>query len=247
MEEEEKKKHIIELLKGSDFPIRLTHFPEKSSINLASGSQNATINAPNPSGKKDASVLLEKEINLNNKTKAYLAHELKEKGKEGSGIHITNPYFTAGGSTDYDKEEKGYISGRTTTPIGNIGGILNTDFTQDESGEIFWQSPDRRWNVSGYTDFDDLQKGRIGYNTDKLNLNYNTDFGENEYLEAEYRPLDYVTLGAETDFNKNRNLRAGINYPISDNLLVNALIERQQNPYYDDDENRLMFGMRGNF
>ena len=62
-----------------------------------------------------------------------------------------------GFSTDYDKEELGYLSARGNTPLGRMGINLNTDFTQNESGEILWRSPDGRWNATGFTDFDDLQ------------------------------------------------------------------------------------------
>ena len=88
-EEEEEKRYTINLLKGTQNPIRLTHFPEKKELLAESGSQNIKITAPNPSGRKDASAILEKELQLGKKANLYLAHELR---KGGEGRRVQNPY-----------------------------------------------------------------------------------------------------------------------------------------------------------
>jgi hypothetical protein len=243
--DEEEKRYTINLLKGTQNPIRLTHFPEKKELLAESGSQNIKITAPNPSGRKDASAILEKELQLGEKANLYLAHELRKGGDESTGLHLKSPNLKAGFSTDYDKEELGYLSARGNTPLGRMGINLNTDFTQNESGEILWRSPDGRWNATGFTDFDDLQRAGIGYNTDNLNINFNTDFGGNEYLEGEYRPSPYINLGGGTDFGENRNIYAGANYPINDNWNFDARLGRRENPY--EDENYWNVGLRGNW
>jgi hypothetical protein len=243
MVNELKKEHTLKFLEDTDMPITIATNPSKGYIRGEVGSQNIKFIVPK--NERDASATIEKEIDLDENIKAIVAHELRKKGKEGTGLHLKTPNFNIGGSTDYDKEEMGYISGQTKTPFGNIGARFNTDFTQNENGEIFFRSPNGEFIATGYTDFGDLQKARMGYNTDKLNINYDTDFGDNEYLKTEYRPTENVMIRAGTDFGNNRNISAGLNYPINENLLVDALLERNKN--FDEDENRIMFGLRGRF
>ena len=126
-----------------------------------------------------------------------------------------------------------------------MGINLNTDFTQNEDGEIFWRSPDGRWNATGYTDFDDLQQAGIGYNTDNLNINYNTDFGGNENLRGQWNPTPYTSIGGSTNFGKDQNIYAGVNYPIDKNWVVDALYRHTANQ--DEDDNYWGVGLRGNW
>ena len=255
MDEEEEKKLLsnelkkeikMKFLEDTDIPIEIATNKDVDYIRGDIGkipSQNILLNLPNE--ERDASAIIEKEIPLNKKIRALVAHELRKEGDESTGLHFKSPNIDVGGSTDYDKEELAYLSARGNTPLGSMGINLNTDFTQNEDGEIFWRSPDGRWNATGYTDFDDLQQAGIGYNTDNLNINYNTDFGGNENLRGQWNPTPYTSIGGSTNFGKDQNIYAGVNYPIDKNWVVDALYRHTANQ--DEDENRIMFGLRGNW
>lgn len=236
--EESKKEQILKYREDSTMPIELAVNLDEGYVRGGIGNQNLVIN-------DDASAILEKELELDDNLKAYLTHELRKGGDEATGIQLKNSNFNIGGSTDHNKEQRANFSGQANTPIGNIEMNLNTDFAKNKNGEIFWRSPDGKWNASGYTNLEDVQQAGIGYNTDKFNINYNTGFDGNEYLEGEYRPSPYLNLGAGTDFDKSRNISAKANYPINDNWVVNALLRRTENP--DEDENYLGFGLKGFF
>ena len=140
---------------------------------------------------------------------------------------------------------KGYVSLSVAGNGTQANSGKTSNMITNEDGEIFWRSPDGKWNATGYTDFDDVQRAGIGYNTDKLNINYNTDFGGNEYLRGQWNPTDYTSIGGSTNFGKDQNIYAGVNYPIDKNWVVDALYRHTANQ--DEDENRIMFGLRGNW
>ena len=255
MDEEEEKKLLsnelkkeikMKFLEDTDIPIEIATNKDVDYIRGDIGkipSQNILLNLPNE--ERDASAIIEKEFVLDEDLRAYLAHELRKEGEEGTGLHFKSPNIDVGGSTDYDKEELAYLSARGNTPLGSMGINLNTDFTQNEDGEIFWRSPDGRWNATGYTDFDDLQQAGIGYNTDNLNINYNTDFGGNENLRGQWNPTPYTSIGGSTNFGKDQNIYAGVNYPIDKNWVVDALYRHTANQ--DEDDNYWGVGLRGNW
>ena len=252
MDEEDKMRLLADELKKEqsikfkNIPIELAVNPKEGYVRGDIGkipSQNILINLPNE--ERDASAIIEKEFVLDEDLRAYLAHELRKGGEEGTGLHFKSPNIDVGGSTDYDKEELGYLSARGNTPLGSMGINLNTDFTQNESGEIFYKSPDGKWNFTGYTDFDDLQQAGIGYNTDNLNINYNTDFGGNENLRGQWNPTPYTSIGGSTNFGKDQNIYAGVNYPINKNWVAEALYHHTANP--DEDDNYWGVGLKGKF
>ena len=237
-EERIKKEQSIKFREGSDMPIMLAVNPDEGYIRGEAGSQNLLVN-------DDGSTIIEKELELDDNLKAYLTHELRKGGDEATGIQLKNSNFNIGGSTDHNKEQRANFSGQANTPIGNIEMNLNTDFAKNKNGEIFWRSPDGKWNASGYTNLEDVQQAGIGYNTDKFNINYNTGFDGNEYLEGEYRPSPYLNLGGGLDFDKTRNIYAALNYPINDDWTFDSRFGRRENPY--EDENYWNVGLKGKF
>ena len=243
MVNELKKEHTLKFLEDTDMPITIATNPSQGYIRGEAGSQNIKFIVPK--NERDASATIEKEIDLDENIKAIVAHELRKGGKEATGLHLKSPNIDLGGSTDYDKEERAYLSAKGNTPLGSMGINLNTDFTQNESGEIFYKSPDGKWNFTGYTDFDDLQQAGIGYNTDNLNINYNTDFGGNENLRGQWNPTPYTSIGGSTNFGKDQNIYAGVNYPINKNWVAEALYHHTANP--DEDDNYWGVGLKGKF
>ena len=236
--EELKKEQSIKFREGSDMPITLAVNPDEGYIRGETGSQNLLVN-------DNASAIIEKELELDNNLKAYLTHELRKGGDEATGIQLKNSNFNIGGSTDYNKEQRANFSGETDTSLGNIGGRFNTDFAQDKNGEIYYKSPDGKLTATGYTDFEDVQQASVGYNTDKLNINYDTDFGGNEYIETEYRPNENLSLRGGTDFGDNRNINAKGTVPVSKNWVADVLIGRTENEF--EDENEFLFNLRRKF
>jgi len=243
MVNELKKEHTLKFLEDTDMPITIATNPSQGYIRGEAGSQNIKFIVPK--NERDASATIEKEIDLDENIKAIVAHELRKGGKEATGLQLETPNFNIRGSTDHNKEQRANFSGQTDTPLGTIGGRYNTDFARNENGEIFWRSPDGKWNATGYTDFDDLQQAGIGYNTDNLNINYNTGFDGNEYLEGEYRPSPYLNLRAGTDFEKTKNISAKGTVPIAKNWVAEALYHHTANP--DEDDNYWGVGLKGKF
>ena len=237
-EERIKKEQSIKFREGSDMPIMLAVNPDEGYIRGEAGSQNLLVN-------DDGSTIIEKELELDDNLKAYLTHELRKGGDEATGIQLKNSNFNIGGSTDHNKEQRANFSGQANTPIGNIEMNLNTDFAKNKNGEILWRSPDGKWNASGSTNLEDVQQAGIGYNTDKFNINYNTGFDGNEYLEGEYRPSPYLNLRAGTDFEKTKNISAKGTVPIAKNWVAEALYNHTANQ--DEDDNYWGVGLRGNF
>ena len=237
-EERIKKEQSIKFREGSDMPIMLAVNPDEGYIRGEAGSQNLLVN-------DDGSTIIEKEIELNDNLKAYLTRELRKGSKEATGIQLKNSNFNIGGSTDHNKEQRANFSGQANTPIGNIEMNLNTDFAKNKNGEILYRSPDGKWNATGYTDFEDVQQASVGYNTDNLNINYDTNFDGNEYLEGEYRPSPYLNLRAGTDFEKTKNISAKGTVPIAKNWVAEALYNHTANQ--DEDDNYWGVGLRGNF
>ena len=237
-EERIKKEQSIKFREGSDMPIMLAVNPDEGYIRGEAGSQNLLVN-------DDGSTIIEKELELDDNLKAYLTHELRKGGDEATGIQLKNSNFNIGGSTDHNKEQRANFSGQANTPIGNIEMNLNTDFAKNKNGEILYRSPDGKWNATGYTDFEDVQQASVGYNTDNLNINYDTNFDGNEYLEGEYRPSPYLNLRAGTDFEKTKNISAKGTVPIAKNWVAEALYNHTANQ--DEDDNYWGVGLRGNF
>ena len=238
LSEESKKEQIIKYREDSTMPIELAVNLDEGYVRGGIGNQNLVIN-------DDASAILEKELELDDNLKAYLTHELRKGGDEATGIQLKNSNFNIGGSTDHNKEQRANFSGQANTPIGNIEMNLNTDFAKNKNGEIFWRSPDGKWNASGYTNLEDVQQAGIGYNTDKFNINYNTGFDGNEYLEGEYRPSPYLNLRAGTDFEKTKNISAKGTVPIAKNWVAEALYNYTANQ--DEKDNYWGVGLRGKF
>ena len=237
-EERIKKEQSIKFREGSDMPIMLAVNPDEGYIRGEAGSQNLLVN-------DDGSAIIEKELELDNNLKAYLTHELRKGGDEATGIQLKNSNFNIGGSTDHNKEQRANFSGQANTPIGNIEMNLNTDFAKNKNGEILYRSPDGKWNATGYTDFEDVQQASVGYNTDNLNINYDTNFDGNEYLEGEYRPSPYLNLRAGTDFEKTKNISAKGTVPIAKNWVAEALYNYTANQ--DEKDNYWGVGLRGKF
>jgi len=249
--DEEEKKRMAEVLqdkveseyfKNTNFPIKISASPDRIRADFAD-SQNLTLLAPNE--EKDASAIIEKEFVLDEDLRAYLAHELRKGGKEGTSLQLETPNFNIGGSTDWNNEELANVSGQINTPIGTIGGRYNTDFAKGTNGEIYWRSPNGRWNATGSTNLEDVKKLNLEYNADKFNIGLDMDSMGNEYLEGEYRPSDYVNLRGGTDFGKNQNFSTGVNYPIDKNWVVDALYRHTANQ--DEDDNYWGVGLRGNW
>ena len=237
-EERIKKEQSIKFREGSDMPIMLAVNPDEGYIRGEAGSQNLLVN-------DDGSTIIEKELELDDNLKAYLTHELRKGGDEATGIQLKNSNFNIGGSTDHNKEQRANFSGQANTPIGNIEMNLNTDFAKNKNGEILYRSPDGKWNATGYTDFKDVQQASVGYNTDNLNINYDTNFDGNEYLEGEYRPSPYLNLRAGTDFEKTKNISAKGTVPIAKNWVAEALYNYTANQ--DEKDNYWGVGLRGKF
>jgi hypothetical protein len=238
LSEESKKEQIIKYREDSTMPIELAVNLDEGYVRGGIGNQNLVIN-------DDASAILEKELELDDNLKAYLTHELRKGGDEATGIQLKNSNFNIGGSTDYNKEQRANFSGETDTSLGNIGGRFNTDFAQDKSGEIYYKSPDGKLTATGYTDFEDVQQASVGYNTDKLNINYDKDFGGNEYIETEYRPNKNLSFRGGTDFGDKRNISAKGTVPVSKNWVADVLIGRTENEL--EDENEFLFNLRRKF
>ena len=237
-EERIKKEQSIKFREGSDMPIMLAVNPDEGYIRGEAGSQNLLVN-------DDGSAIIEKELELDDNLKAYLTHELRKGGDEATGIQLKNSNFNIGGSTDHNKEQRANFSGQANTPIGNIEMNLNTDFAKNKNGEILYRSPDGKWNATGYTDFEDVQQASVGYNTDNLNINYDTNFDGNEYLEGEYRPSPYLNLRAGTDFEKTKNISAKGTVPIAKNWVAEALYNYTANR--DEEDNYWGVGLKGKF
>ena len=213
LEERAKRKKIAEQkilesmgearFESSDWPLTKTASPTKGFIRGEAGSQNITLSVT-PS--KDASALVEKELQLNDDTNLYIAQEFREQGQEGTGVHIKSPSIQAGVSTDWKKEDKAYFSGRGTTPVGDVGINLNKNFRRGASGEIYWRSRDGRWNATGSTNFNDVKKLNLGYNTEDVSIDYQKDFGGNEELTGEYRLHPNVRIRGGTNLKKDHNI-----------------------------------------
>ena len=244
MNEKEKKRLAEEKIKKElsikfkDIPIELAVNPDEGYIRGETGSQNLLVN-------DDGFAIIEKELELDDNLKAYLTHELRKGGDEATGIQLKNSNFNIGGSTDHNKEQRANFSGQANTPIGNIEMNLNTDFAKNKNGEILYRSPDGKWNATGYTNFEDVQQASVGYNTDNLNINYDTNFDGNEYLEGEYRPSPYLNLRAGTDFEKTKNISAKGTVPIAKNWVAEALYNYTANQ--DEKDNYWGVGLRGKF
>lgn len=236
--EELKKEQSIKFREGSDMPITLAINPDEGYIRGEAGSQNLLVN-------DDASAILEKELELDDNLKAYLTHELRKGGDEATGIQLINSNFNIGGSTDHNKEQRANFSGQANTPLGNIEMNLNTNFAKNKNGEILYRSPDGKWNATGYTNFEDVQHASVGYNTDKLNINYDTGFDGTEYLEGEYSPNENLSLRGGTNFDGKKNISVKGTVPISKNWVVDALLRRTENE--DEDENEVLFNLRRGF
>ncbi len=222
-------------IKFKDIPIELAVNPKEGYVRGGIGNQNITLN-------EDASAIIEKEIDLDKNMRALVAHELRKGGKEGTSLQLETPNFNIRGSTDWNNEELASISGRIKTPVGTIGGRYNTNFAKNKNGEIFWLSPDGKWNATGSTNLEDVKKLNLEYNTDKFNIGLDMDSMGNEYLEGEYRPSPYINLGGGTDFGENRNIYAGVNYPINDDWKFDARLGRRENQ--NEDENEFLFNFR---
>tara|TARA_R100001530_G_scaffold108920_1_gene76390 strand:+ start:396 stop:1142 length:747 start_codon:yes stop_codon:yes gene_type:complete len=236
--DELKKEQTIKVFKDTNMPVTFTANPDEGYVRGEIGDQNITLN-------KDASAIIEKEIELDEDLKAYLTRELRKGGDEATGIQLKNSNFNIQGSTDHNKEQRANFSGQTNTPLGNIGGRLNTDFARNENGEIFWRSPDGKWNASGYTNFDDFTQANIGYNKDKFNIDLDMDSMGNENLRAQWNPNENLSIGGGFDFGGSRNISAKGTVPISKNWVVDALLGRRENKY--EDENEFLFNLRRRF
>ena len=236
---ESKKENVMKILQD----INIATNPAEGYIRGEAGSQNIKLIVPKE--ERDASATIEKEIPLNKKMRALVAHELREGGKEATGLQLETPNFNIRGSTDHNKEQRANFSGQTDTPLGTIGGRYNTDFARNENGEIFWRSPDGKWNASGSTNFDDFTQANIGYNTDKFNIDLDMDSMGNENLRAQWNPNENLSLRGGTDFGGKRNISAALNYPIYKNLVAEALYSHTGNR--DEDDNYWGVGLKGKF
>ena len=251
MEEEEEKKIMAEVLQdkvesevfqNTNFPIKISASPERIRADFAD-SQNLTLLAPNE--ERDASAIIEKEIDLDKNMRALVAHELRKGGKEGTSLQLETPNFNIRGSTDWDNEQMANVSGQTDTPIGTIGGRYNTDFAKGTNGEIFWRSPDGKWNATGSTNLEDVKKLNLEYNADKFNIGLGIDSMGNENLRGQWNPTPYTSIGGSTNFGKDQNIYAGVNYPINKNWVAEALYQHTANQ--DEKDNYWGFGLKGKF
>ena len=230
-------------IKFKDIPIKLSVNPKEGYVRGDWGNQN--IKLIRPKEERGASAILEKQLELNDNLKAYLTRELRKGGDEATGIQLKNSNFNIGGSTDHNKEQRANFSGQANTPLGNIEMNLNTNFAKNKNGEIFWRSPDGKWNASGSTNFDDFTQANIGYNTDKFNIDLDMDSMGNENLRGQWNPTPYTSIGGSTNFGKDQNIYAGVNYPINKNWVAEALYHHTANR--DEDDNYWGVGLRGNF
>ena len=230
-------------IKFKDIPIKLSVNPKEGYVRGDWGNQN--IKLIRPKEERGASAILEKQLELNDNLKAYLTRELRKGGDEATGIQLKNSNFNIGGSTDHNKEQRANFSGQANTPLGNIEMNLNTNFAKNKNGEILYRSPDGKWNATGYTNFEDVQHASVGYNTDKLNINYDTGFDGTEYLEGEYSPNENLSLRGGTNFDGKKNISVKGTVPISKNWVVDALLRRTENE--DEDENEVLFNLKRGF
>jgi hypothetical protein len=58
-------------------------------------------------------------------------------------------------------------------------------------------------------------------------------------------PTPYTSIGGSTNFGKDQNIYAGVNYPINKNWVAEALYHHTANP--DEDDNYYGVGLRGNW
>ena len=251
MEEEEEKKIMAEVLQdkveseffqNTNFPIKISASPERIRADFAD-SQNLTLLAPNE--ERDASAIIEKEIDLDKNMRALVAHELRKGGKEGTGLQLETPNFNIRGSTDWNNEELASISGRIKTPVGTIGGRYNTNFAKGTNGEIYWLSPNGRWNATGSTNLEDVKKLNLEYNADKFNIGLDMNSMGEENLRGQWNPTENLSIGGGLDFDGSRNISAKGTVPISKNWVVDALLGRRENKY--EDENEVLFNLRRRF
>ena len=156
-----------------------------------------TINVKNPNY-SDASILFERELEIDPDNKIYIDHEQGERGKNKSTITL-NPSrnnlsnllpvkksnLSAGLATDWKKDDTGYAEGNIDTSLGNIGLNLKTDFMKDETGQIVYKTPKGNLEATGFTDFKDLQSAIIKAKKGDIEVDVDTNF-DDKNLKVSY-------------------------------------------------------------
>jgi len=138
----------------------------------------------------DAEALVKQELELRPGTRAQVLHTVGEGGRDASAIHLQSPHVNAGLLTDWNKDDAGYIEGKITTDLGRFEAGLSSNFMKDETGKIFYRTPNRKLEFTGFTDFENLQHALVKAKEGEWRLNAETDFGQNKDVRLSYNRPD---------------------------------------------------------